>query len=61
MSAERQYKISCDGPNCPDWILARCATLAQARKEARRSGWRTRQHPSPYVSGLQDFCPRHRP
>lgn len=60
MSAERQYKISCDGP-CHDWIIIRCNTLAQARKEARKSGWRTRPHPSPYVAGLQDFCPRHRP
>ncbi len=62
MSAERQYKISCDGPNCWDWVIIKVDTLAGARKEARKlHGWRSRQHPSPYVAGLQDFCPRHRP
>lgn len=53
MSAERQYKIACDGPNCRDWIIAKVETVAAARKQARKDGWRHRDG--------KDYCRAHRP
>jgi hypothetical protein len=62
VTAFRQYKVHCDGPNCADWILAREDTLAKARAFARRRGWRTRTTPDwQGRNRTRDYCPRHRP
>lgn len=68
MTAVREYVIHCDYGGCQDWI--RCTqynlmskrhdavpTLAEARKWARKHGWRTKK-----VETLtRDYCPGHKP
>ena len=73
MTAVREIKLKCDYGPCADWIMPRtrwvnpgrpqaevASTVAEARKIARRQGWRTRKVTS-YVGEVrtEDRCPRH--
>lgn len=62
MTAERQYKVSCDSPNCRDWNVVKVSTLKEARRQLRiGSGWESRTivwHDG--TSVMRDYCPRHR-
>lgn len=72
MTAIKEYVLRCDYGGCPDWI--RCVestgygappvpspTLAEARKWARRKGWRTVKVPLFDGQRTDDRCPRHKP
>lgn len=73
MTAVREYYLYCDYGGCRDMV--RCtqynptsgrhdaiSTLAEARKWARKKGWRTKKVDT--IGGdrpTRDYCPRHKP
>jgi len=62
MTVERQHIVHCDYGGCRDWIRMQYATLAEARKQARKKGWRTRKVMTLGGTNVtKDYCPRHKP
>ena len=76
MTAVREYVFYCDYGGCKDWI--RCTeyvsatgrhravpTLLEARKWARKKGWRTMKvnvlRGDQVARDFRDYCPRHKP
>ena len=61
MTAVREYVLHCDYGGCSDWHRFVATTVASARKQAHKEGWRHRKVETYGSRITKDYCPRPEP
>lgn len=54
MSYTRQYTLWCEGVNCGQWVMLYVGTLSEARRRARKDGWKRARRAT---GEMLDLCP----